>query len=568
MHPAVQQYNHLVESGFVTQDPMLSATASDRAIANARMTIVEHLHALQTQHNVSKSIETLLNQQLNAQLPVAVSNAFRCINKTPKASTLRNWLKSYDATGLAALLPKYAGTNRKTYGWEKRFLELFHKPQKPSLAKVARDLREKYGHATAKEHNVRYFYNSLPADLQDKSPWRLGRKQYKDALREHISRTTENLDVGVLYQGDGHQIDVYLKHPDSGKLWRPELVVFMDVRSRYIVGWYLSVAESSINTMAALSHAMQRFNHVPAMVHIDNGSGFKSKLMNSETSGFYNNFGIETIFALPGNAKAKNVERFFRTMEDDFGKDFDTYCGYAMSPDQKRLFSDSRKAQKSVAEGKIHLPTIEEWAEGFESWLELYHRRPHPEDRTTTPELLFSELERVEVVDNNLLVKPRADVKVSRELIRLHNRFYRSDSLHQFEGMELVAEYDLHDDSTIRLFDKDGRWLSVCQLKGRKDYVSQSRIEDAKVRRLEEKNKRLANKARENELEANIQRPTHELIAKELDIMPSIDTLEQAKHPQNEPNFDEAATELMDASLHTESVEEELDLLSMLDEQA
>ena len=548
MHPAVHQFNQIIEQVIHECDPWTRATEKARSIANQRLHVVTAVQKAATTMTMQAALAHVIQQCEHNLSDKTLVKAYTVLNG-PKPATIRLWCKAFDDAGKNGLLPKHSGTARNDYGWEARALELYHKPQKPSIRKVARDLREKYGFKSAREHNVRYFFSTLPADLQERSPWRMGRKQYNDGLREHISRTTENLPVGVLFQGDGHTIDQYLRHPRTGKLWRAELTVFMDVRSRYIVGWYISVAESSVSTMAALSHAMGTHNHVPALIHIDNGSGFKSKLMNSETSGFYASFGIEPIWALPGNAKAKNVERFFRTMEDDFGKDFDTYCGYDMSPDASRLFSSSVKAEKAAAEGKIHIPTVDEWCESFTDWLNRYHNRPHPEEPGTTPAELWSQLERVPVVDHNLLVKPREEVSVSRSLVTLHKRKYISEYLYQYEGQKLVAEYDLHDDSTIRLFDLEGRWLTTATLKTKKDYISTSRIEDAQRKRLLEQTKRLNNKIHEKRMEAGRDIPLHVEQASDIDqLEESFANLQAAQEPQNDTvDYHNLMTEMMKA---------------------
>ena len=227
-------------------------------------------------------------------------------------------------------------------------------------------------------------------------------------------------------------------------------------------------------------------------------------------------------------------------MEDDFGKDFDTYCGYDMSPDASRLFSSSVKAEKAAAEGKIHIPTVDEWCEAFTDWLNLYHNRPHPEEPNTTPAELWAQLDRVPVVDHNLLVKPREEVTVSRSLVTLHKRKYISEYLYQYEGKKLVAEYDLHDDSTIRLFDMDGRWLTTATLKNKKDYISTSRIEDAQRKRLLEQTKRLNNKIHEKRMEAGRDIPLHVEQASDIDqLEESFSNLMAAQAPQNDDlNFD------------------------------
>lgn len=382
-------------------------------------------------------------------------------------------------------------------------------------------------------------------------------------MLEFIQRTTEDLPVGLLYQGDGHCIDVYCKHPVTGKLYRPELTVFMDIRSRRIVGWFLSDAESSITSMAALSQAFGSHDHVCAALYIDNGCGYKSKLMTDENAGFYTSFDLEVIFSLPGNPQAKgNVERFFGVMEEDMGKDFDTYCGKDQSPDISRHFNGNN--MKKLKELGLHVPTVSEWANKFEQWLERYHSRPHPEVEDQTPNSLWETLEKTPVVDLNLLVRPRKRVKVSRSTVRMFNRFYRADYLYQFEGQELVAEYEWTNDQHIRLFNLDGQLLMTAELKSKKAYLSSSFIEDAKAKTLQGKLKRIDNKRRDVEMQSGLDMDA----INETNIMlshidASITELDQQQQPSNdEDNFLDEMTQSMTHELPVhEAHDDPLDLL-------
>ena len=381
-----------------------------------------------------------------------------------------------------------------------------------------------------------YFLNSLPSDLGDKSRWRVGTKLYRDGQRSFQLRDTECLAVGQVFQGDGHRIDVYLQHPNTGKIKRFELTVFQDWKSRYIVGRYLNSDESAITTMATLSHGMGTFNHVPQFVYVDNGSGFKSKLMNDEVAGFYQTFSIEAIFAIPGNAKGKgNVERFFRTMEEDLNKDFDTYCGKGMSEDISRHFSGDK--MHILKKKGIHVPTIEEWEAAFTHWLTKYHNRPHPEYKGETPASMWATLDNNPVHDMDLLVRPREQVNVTRGSFKLHQRQYEVTHLHQFNGTTCVAEYDLHDDTSVRLFDLTGRYLLTAYLVTKKPALDASRMIDRARLSAKGKEKRLQNKletcrAENAEVVPMHEQQLNELTALELSSEPEILT------EQDAPEFD------------------------------
>jgi putative transposase len=496
-HPAVKQYDAVSSDGHATN--WNAATDKAKITANARKAVITDFIQLVTVNSAAAAYklfkQRIQEADITPQLQLAIT---QLKNKVPSANTIKNWMLAFEQNGLNGLLPQHKGSQRKTYGWEVLAIEAYHQPQKPSMRKVAQDLRENHGFKTATNDNVNYFFNTLPAELQDKSRWRLGTKLYRDGQREYNLRHTENLLVGDVYQGDGHTLDLYLRHPNNGALWRAELTVFQDWKSRYIVGWYLSNAESSFTTMAALSRGMAVYDHVPLILYIDNGCGFKSKLMNDAVAGFYATFGIKVIFAIPGNAKAKgNVERFFGYMERDLNKDFDTYCGADMSPDASRLFQ-TKNIQKMIDAG-IRIPTQEEWIEAFENWLIKYHNRPHPEYKNTTPAAMWAGLDRTPVHDSNLLVKPRVTVNVKRASVRFKNRTYRADHLHQFNDKQLIAEYDFHDDSYIRLFHPKGEFITNAQIVIRKEGIPTSFIEEQRIESKKQALKRIDIKRRDVE---------------------------------------------------------------------
>jgi len=559
-HNAITEYKNLALSTNVVNS-WEHATQKQQTVANARKTVITEVESLQATLPFYKAVkqfkENINFQAVNNTVLMAIKSLN---NKVPSANTLKTWIASFEENGLAGLLPNHKGSTRKSYGWEHLALTLYHKPQKPSLKNVALQLREDHDFDTATDHNVWYFFSLLPAELSDKSRWRIGTKLYRDGQRQYNLRHTENMQVGDIYQGDGHTLDVYLKHPSTGKLWRAELTVFQDWKSRYIVGWYLSNAESSITTMAALSHGLGTYNHVPLMLYIDNGCGFKSKLMNDDTAGFYANFGMDVIFAIPGNAKAKgNVERFFRVMEEDLNKRFDTYCGSDMSPDISRHFSSTK--MHIMAKKNIHVPTQEEWIEAFEGWLINYHNRPHPEYKNTTPAAMWAQLNNTPVHDMNLLVKPRSKVNVRRGSLIHQGRTYRSTYLHQFNDQELVAEYDMHNDSAMRIFDTDGTYLLTVDLAHKKAAIPTSRLEQARVNSLKSSEKRLQNKLTENRLRHAPMHTSHVEQLKEMELLTT--TTEEVLIEHSEPEIN--LNEMMQDGLFTSKAdnEDELDLLNI-----
>ncbi len=421
-------------------------------------------------------------------------------DRPPSKGTLYRWVGDYRRGGMCGLAPAYKGSQRKVYGWEVRAQHLYALPSKPAMSAVAEWLQEE-GFESATASRVRRYLKALPADQGVLSRGRLGPKLFRDTQKTFHRRDTGELPVGFVYQGDGHTCDVYLAHPATGRLWRPELTVWIDVRSRYIVGWFISEAESALTTLFALSHAMLTWDHVPACLHIDNGSGFKAKLMNDESTGFYARWNIDTVFALPGNSKGKGqVERWFRTMEEAFGKRWESYCGADMADEVITRYV------RDVNAGKRTPPSLQDYKDALGAWIDRYNHRVHSALDGQTPAELWSNLERAPLhTPAAAICRPQAERMVRRQCIQLHNREYMAPDLIAYNGQHLVVEYDIHNDTTVRILTREEkRWICDATLVNAKAYLPSSRVEEMQKKRLRGQRQRLQRKLDEADARANL----------------------------------------------------------------
>jgi putative transposase len=118
---------------------------------------------------------------------------------------------------------------------------------------------------------------------------------------------------------DTHCVDVLVIDPDTGEIiGRPYLVCILDVRTRAIVGFHVSMrAPSAITTLAAMKSMLRRGNHglpggVPISVTPDNGVEFANTPV-QRLWGHLNCI-VEPAQKADPNGKA-NLESFFRTYE-------------------------------------------------------------------------------------------------------------------------------------------------------------------------------------------------------------------------------------------------------------
>lgn len=403
-------------------------------------------------------------------------------NAMPSRSIIFEWLGAYRRQGRSGLLAQYKGRVRRARGWEALAIQLYNRPSKPSIASVAVLLRERHGHADASYASVRRFLASLPATLNNNSPARLGPHYHHQNRRSYVQRDASVLQIGEVYEGDGHTVDAYVAHPNTGKPFRPELTAWIDVRSRYLVGWYLSDAESALSTLFALSHALVGHDHVPAWLHVDNGAGYRAKLMNDDSVGFYARFNISTSFAIPGNSRGKGlIEHWFRTFRDHHDKHWNQgldYCGEDQAQEINRRLSDQ------IARGRRRLLSFAEYTASVAAFVEAYNQRPSATLDGFSPAALWRQLERVPVeLPGAAVLRPMERRVARRCLIQLHNRQYEHPLLMEYEGRELNVEYDIHRDDQVWVYDDKHRLLCEAALKTKVDWLPQSRLDEARRKR-------------------------------------------------------------------------------------
>jgi putative transposase len=490
-----------------SRDPWREATDRARQVATWRETVVAYIRALVdegvTQNNaVALLLERGTAGRLPAHFAVALSGSAKAGRSTPSRSAICEWCAQYREGGISALLPDHKGRVVEAAGWWGPALEYFNAPGKPDMSAVHRRLVEVDGFPVSYDQ-VRNYLTGVPAMLGRNSPARIGKNLYRLTEKAYIRRSTENALAGDVYVADGYRADVYLAHPVTGDIWRPELTVALDMRSRFPVGWRADEHEGTYAVQNMWAECFARWNHVPAMLYIDNGSGYKNKLMSDEMTGFYARAGVQQIIhAIPGNPHGKGwVERFFRIVKDDFLKLWrpEFYCGTDMAPEALS------HTVREVKAGRLVLPTLAEFADAFNAWLLRYANRPHPEDKSVTRMELWSKLVPIPPHASAVELKRQAvTLTVQRASVKHGKREYKHPDLHAFNGQKLILEYDLMDDSVAIMRTLEGRWICDATLISAIDAIAPNRLEEKRIARADDAMKRLQKKMDEQKARAGI----------------------------------------------------------------
>lgn len=481
--------------------------------ARKRITIVqEALHKMKqnnwTANKAAKHLHIIMQSKQHplhqSAIELGKSNSIVC------EVTIRRWINAYLKKGSDSLIDGRQGRKKLDEGWELRAKQIFNSPQQRGVQLVLDMLLEE-GFNT-NYHKVRRYINSLPTNESTFSNKRLGAKYNANNNNKYHLMDDSNVPVGFCYQGDGHQCDVYVAHPNTGDIFRPELTAWIDIKSRYIPGFWLGEVENSTDTLFALSHALVSHDHTPSLLHIDNGAGYKSHMLNKEHVGFYERFSMDTRFAWPSNSKGKGrIERFFKTFEIKFGKRFDTYCGADMASDVLRDITIG------VKKGTYTLPSFEEYKQKVREWIHTYNHTPHRSLGGKTPAETWSKLQRVELITpHEAVVLPVALRKVRRTGVSIDNRIYRNDMLIGYEGKQVQVQYSMHSDHMVTIRTLDGYFVCDATLASKTPYIPDSRIQEGKLKSLKGKEKRLDIKRDEHRKRALLS----------LDVEPNLTTIE------------------------------------------
>lgn len=266
----------------------------------------------------------------------------------------KNWLAVYQKHGIAGLIPQY---DRRRGGAGASFDEkakeiinsLYLDLRKPSAASVTRDLAQ-FGY-DLKYVTVNRYIKEIPNSV--KVFYREGQKAYHDKFDPYIERDYTLFKAMEWGCGDHHIFDFVIMH--EGRIFRPWVTLFMDMRSRTITGWWIDVVPNTLTIMRAFSMSVEQYGLFENML-VDNGKDFRSEWFagsewkerrtkpEKETleliEGVLQDCKTNVHFATPYRGQSKPVERFFRSVCELFSKTQDFYVGSNTvdAPEDKKLF--------------------------------------------------------------------------------------------------------------------------------------------------------------------------------------------------------------------------------------
>jgi transposase InsO family protein len=214
--------------------------------------------------------------------------------------------------------------------------------------------------------------------------FRLSDREWHRLYAPKMSRNYDDYRSGEFWVGDFHEVDVFCRRSDSDPaIVRPLISTFMDLRSRVIVAAYVCLHENQDTVLLAFRRGAERWG-LPTHVIIDNGKPYRARGVSGGrpstqrtiadedyVRSVFGGLEVAVHFSIPFNPDSKPVERFFLTLEMQFGATFASYCGGDNHLDRFKLAHKLAKQQPEAC------PTVAEYAEQLDRWCESYHATPH-----------------------------------------------------------------------------------------------------------------------------------------------------------------------------------------------
>lgn len=504
-----------------------------REIAENRLFVVRYIQQ-QVRQGKKKTpvIQQLVEDAQAMNLPEEIQEAVLKANakagedRTVSRRTVISWVQAVEDAEkqkvpvIAALAPK--ARRMEIPDWAEALLKLWAQPQKPALAAVL-ELLPNYLKADQEcpSYNQAYRFIKEKLGNVEAQRGRMGSREIKN-IKPFIRRDTESLMPTDVYTADGHCFDAEVAHPLHGKAFRPEITAIIDVATRRLVGWSIDLAESSFAVLDAIRMAACDCG-IPALFYVDNGSGYKNKLMKANGRGVLARLNTEVTHSLPYNSQGKGViERSHQSIWIRAAKNLPTYIGADMDAEASgKVHKLTRKDLQLFGKSKA-LISWHDFLSFAAEVVNQYNNRPHSslrritdpvtmKKRYQTPLEAWNEalamgapIDKVEDWDAEDMFRPYEERKVRRGEIELFGNRYFSAELSEYHGDSVLVGYDIHNADRLTVRDLEGRMICFAYWNANKRaYFPQTRVEQARQRRADGRLRRLAVKQDEVMQEAS-----------------------------------------------------------------
>lgn len=346
---------------------------------------------------------------------------------------------------------------------------------------------------------------------------RKGDKAFKDKCGMYIKRYYDDLNSNDIWVCDNHTFDIFIDDGERIKPSRVYLTGFLDVRSRKMVGWYVTMNPCSQATLYALRRGIERYG-IPKRILSDNGREFlthdiggrgnrKSMDWGHEAPTILQNLQIEFRTALVRNAKAKIIERAFREVKECFSRLFEGYTGGTTAERPERLKKTGRYAENfSPIEDFVRY--VDKYIDGIFNFTKSEGIGMNGRTRNEVYEACLIE-KRTAAPDelNLMLMRNSKPVKVQREGVglRVYDTivyFNSAELLYNHIGKKVYFRFNPDDLKEVRVYDEQDRFLCTAVQQAKLSYYASTEEVKEKMKELREFEKMVRNYKKQKGVEA------------------------------------------------------------------
>jgi len=393
--------------------------------------------------------------------------------------TLRSWLTIFKGRENALdLVPNYkigAGSKSTITEEEEKFiLKWFLTPNQIQVGSIISHMKNDSIKGILESPSSESTIRRWLQEYEEKNEnlvalMRKGEKFCKDNMFKHIERNASLLDVGDVWVADGNVLNFMIINPTTGKPQRMIFVPWMDWRSRFIVGGAIAPTEDTMNIAAAFRNAVLNWGGTPKAILIDNGRAFKSRYfckskkqdvdLESNLGGLFSRLKVEEHFATPYNARAKPIERWFKTFNNGFERWLSGYRGASIGDQPANLNRNEKWLQRLSHDEPFTLDEAQMLIGYYIT--NYYHKSPHEGlPNKASPELVFKSHScpahrQIAPATLNYLMLKGGVKKVGPNGIRFNKINYWHPDLVGMVGQEVVFKYDWHDLRYILIYRKN-----------------------------------------------------------------------------------------------------------------
>lgn len=332
---------------------------------------------------------------------------------------------------------------------------------------------------------VREVERSIPVPVL--KYFRLGEKAFKDECGNYIERTYDDLHSNDIWVCDNHTFDIFVNNGEQKKPARVYLTGFLDVRSRKMVGWYVTDAPSSDATLQALRRGIDAYG-IPKMIYSDNGREFlthdiggrgfrkSAKTDEHEPPTILKHLQIEFRTALVKNARAKIIERAFLEVKECFSKLFEGYTGGNILERPERLKTMGKKAENFIIlddfcryvdiflSGWFNKQNHSGTGMNGKSRDEVYAACLYEQRMATTEELnlMMMRTSRMQTVNRGVKIK----------FYDMDIRFYSDELIMRHDHEKVYVRYNPDDLAEVRIYDEQDRFLCTAKQQDKLSYFA------------------------------------------------------------------------------------------------